>query len=152
MDKPSLTIVRRIKASPQRCYDAFTRPEIVAQWWGPDAGPVLAAEMDVRVGGRFRIVFETLDGERHEMTGAYRVVEPGRKLVWDTVWITFPERPSLVTVDFRAIDEGAELTVHHAQLHDEAVRDSHAEGWNGTLDKLQTLLETLPERTADADA
>jgi uncharacterized protein YndB with AHSA1/START domain len=113
---------------------------------------VLLAEMDVRVGGRFRIAFEMLSGERHEMTGAYRVVEPGRQLVWETVWITFPERPSVVTVDFRAIDGGTELTVHHAQLHDEEVRDSHVQGWNGTLDKLQTLLETSPERTADANA
>lgn len=148
MAKPSLTIVRRIKASPQKLYDAFTRPELISLWWGPDAGPVLHAETDVRVGGRFRIVFQTLDGETHEMTGAYRVVEPGRRLVWDTTWITFPERQSIVTIDITPIAEGAELTVHHAQLHDEEVRASHHQGWNGTLDKLQTLLETSPERIA----
>jgi len=148
MAQPSLTIVRRIKAPPQKVYDAFTRPEMISQWWGPDAGPVLHVETDVRVGGRFRIVFQTLDGETHEMSGAYRVVEPGRKLVWDTTWITFPERQSVVTVDVVAIDGGAELTVHHVQLHDEAVRDLHHAGWIGTLNKLQTLLETSPERIA----
>jgi uncharacterized protein YndB with AHSA1/START domain len=151
MAQPSLTIVRRIKAPPARVYDAFTRPEIIAKWWGPDAGPVLQVEVDVRVGGRFRIIFQTLDGERHESIGTYRVVEPGRRLVWDTAWVAFPERESLVTLDFVAIPEGTELTVHHAQLHDEEVRDAHAAGWAGMLDKLPTLLlETSPERTADA--
>jgi len=146
--KPSLTIVRRIKAPPQRVYDAFTRPELIALWWGPDAGPVLHVEADARVGGRFRIVFQTLDGERHEMTGAYRETDPGRRLVWDTTWITFPERQSIVTVDFIAIAGGTELTVHHAQLHDEEVRAAHHVGWTGTLNKLQTLLEDAPERIA----
>jgi len=109
-------------------------------------------DVDVRVGGRFRIVFQTLNGERHEMTGAYRVTEPGRRLVWDTTWITFPERQSLVTIDFRPVAEGTELTVLHEQFHDEGVRDAHVQGWGGTLNKLQTLLETSPERTADANA
>lgn len=148
MTQPSLTIVRRIRASPQKLFDAFTRPELIALWWGPDAGPVLHAETDVRVGGRFRIVFKTLDGETHEMTGAYRAVEPARRLVWDTTWSTVPERQSVVTVDFAPTTDGTELTVHHAQLLDDEVRASHRDGWNGTLAKLQSLLETSPERIA----
>jgi uncharacterized protein YndB with AHSA1/START domain len=152
MAKPSLTIVRRIKAPPAKVYDAFTRPELIAKWWGPDAGPVLHAEADARVGGRFRIRFQTLDGEQHEMSGAYRVTEPGRRLVWDMTWITFPERLSVVTLDLAAIEGGTELTLHHDQLHDEEVRDSHVQGWNGMLAKLEPLLITSPERTADANA
>lgn len=148
MGQPSLTIVRRIKAPPQRVYDAFTRPELIALWWGPDAGPVLHVEVDVRVGGALRIVFQTLNGETHEMTGAYRAVEPGRRLVWDTTWITFPERQSIVTVDFAATADGTEVTVHHAQLHDDEVRASHQDGWTGALEKLTALLETSPERIA----
>ena len=69
MAETSLTVVRRIKASPRRCYDAFTRPEMIARWWGPDGGPVLLAEADARVGGAYRIRFQTLDGETHEMMG-----------------------------------------------------------------------------------
>jgi len=152
MAQPSLTIVRRIKAPPQKVYDAFTRAEIIARWWGPDAGPVLSVEADPRVGGRFRIRFQTLDGEQHEMFGAYRVTEPGRRLVWDMTWIAFPERQSVVTIDLQAIAEGTELTMRHEQLHDEEVRDSHLQGWTGMLDKLEPLLTTSPERTADANA
>lgn len=145
MAQPSLTIVRRIKAPPDRVFDAFTRPEIMAQWWGPDSGPVLKVEVDPRVGGAMRIAFQTRDGATHEMTGVYQAVEPGKRLVWETVWVNFPERPSTVTVDFVAIPEGTELTIHHARFHDDDTRDLHAEGWAGTLEKLQTLLESALE-------
>ena len=48
-ERPSLTIVRRIKASPAKVYAAWTKPELMARWWGPDAGPVLSAQADPRV-------------------------------------------------------------------------------------------------------
>ncbi len=53
----SLTLVRRIRARPQIVFDAVTTAEGIAQWWGPDAGPVLVAESDPRVGGRYRVRF-----------------------------------------------------------------------------------------------
>jgi uncharacterized protein YndB with AHSA1/START domain len=148
MAKPSLTIVRRIKATPSRVFAAFTQAEQIARWWGPDAGPVLHAESDLRVGGRLRVVFRTLDGEQHETLGVYREIEPDRRLVFGMHWVTFPERQTVVTVDFAPTAEGTELTVLHEHLHDEEVRDAHFAGWTGTIDKLQALLETSPERIA----
>jgi uncharacterized protein YndB with AHSA1/START domain len=50
----SLTLVRGIKARQQVVFDAVTTAEGVAQWWGPDAGPVLLAEADPRVRGLYR--------------------------------------------------------------------------------------------------
>jgi uncharacterized protein YndB with AHSA1/START domain len=49
----SLTLVRRIKARPSIVFDALTTREGIASWWGPDGGPVLVAETDPQVGGRF---------------------------------------------------------------------------------------------------
>jgi uncharacterized protein YndB with AHSA1/START domain len=49
--------VRRIRARPQIVFDAVTTAEGIAQWWGPGAGPVLVAESDPRVGGRYRVRF-----------------------------------------------------------------------------------------------
>ena len=56
--KPSLTIVRRIKATPAKVYAALTEPAKMMRWWGPDAGPTLSAEADVRPGGRLSVVPE----------------------------------------------------------------------------------------------
>ncbi len=142
-EKPSLTIVRRIKAPPARVYAAWTRPELMARWWGPDGGPVLSAEADPRVGGRFRVVFQTLDGETHDCSGEYQDVEVDRKLVFTWQWITLPERQSLVSIGFRPIDEGTELTCTQSQFFDEAARDGHRIGWTGSFEKLEALLAEL---------
>ena len=66
----SLTLVRRIKARPSTVFDALTTPEGIASWWGPDGGPVLVAETDPQVGGRFRVRFRMLDGSEHESSGS----------------------------------------------------------------------------------
>ena len=142
-EKPSLTIVRRLKAPPARVYAAWTRPELMARWWGPDAGPVLSAESDPRVGGRFRVVFQTLDGETHDCRGEYQEVEPDRKLVFTWEWVTAPEQRSLVTIRLRPIEDGTELTLTHAQFFDETERDAHQNGWSPALDKLDAFVAQL---------
>jgi uncharacterized protein YndB with AHSA1/START domain len=138
--EPGLTLVRRIKASPQTVFAAFVEPAHILKWWGPDAGPTLLAETDVRVGGRFRVVFETLDGERHENGGEYLEIDPPARLVMAWWWASTSERRSRVTVSIRPINSGSELTVRHEMLFDEAARDSHLWGWNGALDKLERLV------------
>jgi len=133
----SLTLVRRIAARPSTVFDALTTPEGIACWWGPDDGPVLLAETDVRVGGRFRVRFRTLDGLEHESSGAYLEIVRPTRLAMSWRWEN-GEDPgeSLVEIDLRIIAEGTELTFTHSRLHDEDTRRSHEEGWNGALDKL----------------
>jgi uncharacterized protein YndB with AHSA1/START domain len=120
---PSLTLVRQIKAPPQAVFAAFVEPARILKWWGPDAGPTLLAETEVRVGGRFRVVFETLDGERHENSGEYLEIDPPARLVMAWWWASTPDRRSRVTVSIRPISNGSELTVHHEMLFDEAARE-----------------------------
>lgn len=134
----SLTIVRRIRATPDRVWAAITEPGQMRQWWGPDAGPTLRAEADVRPGGRFSIVFRLLDGSEHNPTGVYREVVPERKLVFTWEWPGMPERESLVTFQLSPLDGGTELTLIHAQLPEDA-RESHRAGWTGWFDKLSSF-------------
>lgn len=148
--KPSLTIVRHLKASPSRVYAAWTRPELMAHWWGPDAGPVLSAEADPRVGGNFRVVFQTLNGETHDCRGEYQQVEADRKLVFTWEWVTLPERRSLVTIQLRPMDAGTEMTFTHSQFIDEAARDGHRAGWTGAFQKLEAFIAGL-ESAADGN-
>jgi uncharacterized protein YndB with AHSA1/START domain len=135
---PSVTIVRRIKASPAKVWVAITRPDQMIQWWGPDAGPTLRADVDVRPGGRFSVVFRLLNGDEHNPTGIYREVVPERKLVF--TWDLPGERESLVTFLLKPIDGGTELTLLHEHLPNEAERESHEQGWRGLLDKLPLFL------------
>ena len=135
----SLTLVRRIRARPAIVFDALTTPEGIAFWWGPDDGPVLAAETDPRVGGRFRVRFAMLDGSEHESSGEYLEVVKPERLTLSWRWKGGAEDPgeSLLEIRLRAIAEGTELTLTHSRLHDEETRRSHEEGWTGALDKLE---------------
>jgi uncharacterized protein YndB with AHSA1/START domain len=143
----SLTLVRRIAARPSIVFDALTTPDGIACWWGPDAGPVLLAETDVRVGGRFRVRFRTLDGSEHESSGEYLEVARPARLAMSWRWEA-GEDPgeSLVEIELRAIAEGTELTFTHSRLQDEDTRRSHEEGWNGALDKLQRRFSPTIDR------
>jgi len=135
----SLTLVRRIRARPAIVFDAVTTAEGIAQWWGPDAGPVLLSESDPRVGGRYRLRFRMLDGTEHETSGEFLEVAPPERVVMSWRWKGGEEDPgeSRVEITLKAVPEGTELTFVHSQLHDEETRRSHEGGWTGALDKLE---------------
>ncbi len=142
LTKPSLTLKRRIKAPPAQVFAAWTDPEKIVHWFGPAhtiAGSV-RADMDVRVGGRYRMNFQTDDGESHQVGGVYREVVPNSRLVFTWAWHSTPERESLVTVTVAKDGDGTMLTLHHEQFFDEKARDGHERGWTGTLDKLERFL------------
>jgi uncharacterized protein YndB with AHSA1/START domain len=138
--KPSLTLKRQLKAQPDKVYAAWTDPEKILKWFGPDKIAVLSAETDARLGGRFRIVMLGADGEEHDVSGTYLEVVPNEKLVFTWAWRSTPERQSLVTVLIKPDGTGSMLTLIHEQFFDEAARDRHREGWSGCLDKLENYL------------
>jgi uncharacterized protein YndB with AHSA1/START domain len=142
-EKPSLKLARSYAAAPDKVWRAWTDPQALKKWWGPGPGePVSLAELDVRAGGRFRIVFGGPDGKAHECAGVYKEVVPNRKLVFTWSWPnTTPERESLVTITFRAAGKGTELEFRHEQLFDEKVRDDHQRGWSSSFDKLERFLQ-----------
>ena len=135
--KPSLTIRRRLNASPAKVYDAWTDPAKMMRWFGPSQAETLRAETDPKVGGRFRVLMRTSDGEEHGVSGVYREVVRDEKLVFTWAWRSTPERESLVTVALKPDGDGVVLTLTHEQFFDEAARDAHREGWTGAVDKLE---------------
>jgi uncharacterized protein YndB with AHSA1/START domain len=140
--RPSLTLKRRLNAPPAQVYAAWTDPEKIAGWFGPSqvvAGSV-RADIDARIGGRYRISFEMQDGEHHEVAGVYREMVPNWRLTFSWAWHSTPERESQVTVSLKPDGDGTLVTLHHEQLFDEAARDGHESGWIGTLDKLERYL------------
>jgi uncharacterized protein YndB with AHSA1/START domain len=137
----SLTLVRRIKAPPSVVFEALTTSEGFTSWMGPDAGPVLLAEISLRIGGRYRVRFRLLDGSEHEATGEYLELVPNEHIVMSWRWAEggAPEESgNLSRLEFhlRPIDVGTELTLTHARLKNEPSRKSHESGWSGALDKL----------------
>jgi uncharacterized protein YndB with AHSA1/START domain len=142
-EKPSLTLTRRFPVAPEKVWRAWTDPQALKQWFGPGGPqPVSLAELDLRVGGRFRIAFGGPDGDAHLCAGVYREVIPNQRLVFTWTWPrSTPERESLVTVELRKVAEGTELVFRHEQLFDETVRDNHGKGWSETFVKLERFLQ-----------
>src|SRR5580698_11677593 len=134
-----LSLVRRIRARPAIVFDAVTTAEGIAQWWGPDAGPVLIAESDPRVGGRYRVRLRLLDSTEHESSGEFLEIVRPERVVFSWRWLGGEPDPgeSRVEITLKAVPEGTELTFVHSQLHDEESRRSHEQGWTGSLDKLE---------------
>ena len=137
-ERPSLSLRRHYSVGPEKVWRAWTDAEALKRWWGP--GPqdrVSLAELDVRVGGRYRIVFGGAEGRDHEVQGTYREVQPHRKLVFTWCWPnSTPERESLVTLTLNAVANGTELVFRHEKFFDETVRDNHQRGWSALLAKL----------------
>ena len=142
--KPSLSLSRHYPASPEKVWRAWTEAEAVKKWWGPGPGePVSLAELDVRVGGRFRIVFGGPDGKAHECAGVYKEVVPHRKLVFTWSWPnSTPERVSVVTIVFKDVNGKTDLMFTHEQLFDEKARDDHKRGWTAALENLGSFLQS----------
>jgi uncharacterized protein YndB with AHSA1/START domain len=138
--KPSLTLKRRLNASPARVFAAWTNAEKLKRWFAPGASQTILAESDPRVGGRYRLVAKTPDGEEHDVSGIYREVVPNAKLVFTWAWRSTPERESLVTLTFKPDGDGCMLTLLHEQFFDEPARDRHNTGWTSALDKLEAYI------------
>src|SRR5712691_2557814 len=129
-DKISLQIRRVYKASVHAVYAAWTDPAQMKQWMGPsDDFGESEVTMDVRVGGRYRIVMHAPDGEVHRVGGVFREIVPDKKLSYTWAWESTPERESLVTVEFKAAGQGTELVLTHERFADSQARDKHQGGW-----------------------
>jgi uncharacterized protein YndB with AHSA1/START domain len=139
---PSLTLKRKLSAPAEKVFAAWTDPEKIIHWFGPaeTADGSVRADMDVRVGGRFRISFRDQDGQYHEVGGTYREVVPNERLVFSWAWHSTPERESLVTITLKPDGDATMLTLHHERFFDEKARDGHERGWSGTLEKLARYL------------
>jgi uncharacterized protein YndB with AHSA1/START domain len=140
-DEAPLEIRRTFNASRERVFAAWTKAEEIQRWSAPGEMTVPSAEVDLRVGGRFRILMQAPDGTQHHATGVYRVIDPPSRLVYTWSW---EERPvitdTIVSLEF--IERGAttELVLRHELLPSEEERTHHERGWIGCLDKLSTII------------
>jgi uncharacterized protein YndB with AHSA1/START domain len=150
----SLTLVRTLQAPPQEVFKAWTDPGLIHRWMSFPGGGTTVAQVDARVGGRYRMEMKTHDGQVHVTTGVYRELEPGRRLV--QTWIyqgpipDFIGQETLLTVELREMGPGlTELTLKHERLPSETYRDSVTQGWSGLLDNMVALYAEEPVARAE---
>jgi len=137
----SVKLRRHLPAAPERVFSAWTEPDQMRHWAAPEGVEVANAEVDLRVGGAWRIEMHAPDGQRFIVAGTYREVAPPTRLVYTWQWQH--EGPdaveSLVTVEFRASGDGTEIVVTHEQLADADDAARHEQGWTSCLNRLEKL-------------
>jgi len=137
-------VLTRVFDAPRRLvFKAWTEPERVVRWWGPQGFTMPSCTMDVRPGGAFRFCMRSPEGTDHWLRGVYReIVEPER-LVLTWAWEDAKGKPgheTLVTVTFAEHGGKTKLTVHHAVFESVTIRDEHVRGWTEALDRLAQYL------------
>jgi len=139
-----LTLRRTVPAARERVFRAWTNADELKQWFAVAEGyttPI--AEVDLRVGGRYRLGMQPPDSsELHIAEGVYREIRPPEKIVFTWRWESMPEteRDTLVTVEFIAHGNTTEVVLRHEAFAEAAQRDTHDEGWRGCLASLKRFL------------
>lgn len=138
----TLRLTRTFAAPREKVFHAWTDPEELKKWFGPVGYSTPTAEVDLRVGGKYRLGMKKLpDGEIFYLSGTYREVRLPEKLVYTWRWENEPELgETLVTVEFRARGHSTEVVVTHELFPTEKARDDHDKGWNSCLDRLPEVL------------
>ena len=140
----SLQVSYSFKSKPEKVFRAWTDPAWLTQWFkvAPDYSTPIA-EVDLRVGGRYRLGMQPPDGEVNVVGGEYRVVDAPRKLSFTWAWEAAPpEAPDmLVTVEFVAEGSGTRVDLRHERLPSVESRDTHLAGWEGCFAQLQAVME-----------
>ncbi len=141
-----ILITREFDAPRHLVYQAWTTPELVRRWWSGHRGEVKSAEIDLRVGGRWRYVMVADGGFEVAFHGEYREIVPGRRIVTTEVY-ELPGAPegdgALNIVTFTEADGRTTLTllVQTASRQDrDAIIDS---GMEVGLQEQMELLEQL---------
>lgn len=140
----SLVVRRTVRATADRVFAAWTEPAHLQKWWGPEGATCPGAEIDLRVGGRYRIGNRFPDGTDVWIVGEFEQVTPPHRLVY-TWRIQGPDsRPwERVTVRFEPRAGATEVIVVHERIADAATREGHQRGWHACLDGLCEYAERL---------
>src|SRR5579859_7977018 len=147
-----LVIERTLKASPERVFDAFTDPEKLKKWWWPNGFTCPAAEVDLRVGGTYRLAMEwpgSIPSEvqfSHAMVGEYYEIDRPNRLVMSGRAVNIEQGElfaTLIEVTLEPRDGGTALTMRQSYFEPMPPADALAgaeQGWSEQLEKLERLL------------
>ena len=142
-----LVVTRTINGPARIVFEAFTTPELFKRWWVPKSCglSLLSCELDVRVGGTYRLVFSHSGSEPMAFFGRYVDVTPHSRLVWTNE--EGDDGGAVTTVTFE--EEGGKtlLVVHDLypskEALDAAIASGSTAGMSETLDQLDELVVTL---------
>ncbi|MBS1876511.1 MAG: SRPBCC family protein [Acidobacteria bacterium] len=136
-----LVVTRTVNGPARLVFEAWTKAELFRRWWVPKSYglDLLSCEMDVRVGGQYRLVFRH-EGSTMEFFGTYLEVTPDSRLVWTN---DEGDGQTITTVTFDESAGKTLLVVHDRYPSKEALDSGSTAALPEALDQLDELLATL---------
>ena len=136
-----LRLERTFDATAEEVFDAWTSPEVMRRWFHAFAEwDTPAAEVDLRVGGRVRVVMRSPDGVERAMGGEYRLIERPHRLVMTWTFDDFPGNEQLIELTFAESGGSTTVRMVNTGIATDERRASQDMGWNGCLTELQRVL------------
>ena len=141
-DELVLEIERVLPGARESVFAAFSDPQELAKWWGPEGYAVANLEFEPRVGESYRIEMQPPEGDSFHLTGEFREVDAPKRLAFTFVWE--PADPddveTLAALSFRDLDGSTEVRFTQGPFKTEARRALHRDGWGDSFDKLERVL------------
>lgn len=142
-DSGELTLhLERVLPAPRSLvFRASTEPDELARWWGPKGFTAPGVEVDLRVGGSYRIAMQPPEGGLFHLSGEFREVDPPTRLAYTFRWEEPDpdDRETVVTLSLEDLGEATGLIVEQGLFATEGRRALHEGGWTEALVRLQAL-------------
>ncbi|MEK6985357.1 MAG: SRPBCC domain-containing protein [Candidatus Thermoplasmatota archaeon] len=140
----SLRLVRVIKAPAERIYQCFIDPDAYAKWIPPHGFTGKVHHMEPKVGGTFRMSFNTINRSwGHAFGGVYKELVPNKRIVHTDKFEdeSMGKGTMTVTIDLKPVKGGTELTIVQSGIPKGPAGEGAPYGWSQSLDNLATLCE-----------
>jgi uncharacterized protein YndB with AHSA1/START domain len=135
-----LVLTRVIHASRRRVFDAWTKPDQLALWWGPDGFTLVTCEVDLRLGGSLHFVMRGPEGVEYPFDGHVLEVIPPARFIFTADLGGDAGNLLLTAVTFDDHDDGTRLTVVQTIPRTEAYARGQRRGWIESLERLALFL------------
>ena len=145
-------VMERVFDAPRDLvFDAWSRPDLIPQWWGPRRYTTTVEEMDVRPGGHWRYLQHDADGNEYAFHGEYREIQAPERIVYTFEFEGMPGHVILETATLEEQDGKTKLTVTDlfdtAEERDAMFQTDMQEGASQSQDRFAELLTELWQRT-----
>jgi uncharacterized protein YndB with AHSA1/START domain len=137
-----LRMEREFAATPERVFAAWTKRDMMAQWWGPEGMTCPHCDLDLRVGGKWRTCMLGPDGKENWVSGVYREIVPNKRLAFTWAWEEKGVRgqETVVTLDFAPTTKGTRMVLLQRRFETAESAKMHGQGWSSSFDCLDRIL------------